>query len=34
VATLVARTSPSEVFDAVTREVGLLSGADLAPDQT
>ena len=30
VATLVARTSPSEVFDAVTREVGLLSGADLA----
>ena len=25
-----ARTSPSEVFEAVTREVGLLSGADLA----
>lgn len=31
VATLVAReVSPSEVFSAVTREVGLLSGADLA----
>jgi signal transduction histidine kinase len=31
VATLVARTvSPSEVFETVTREVGLLSGADLA----
>ena len=31
VATLVAQTSsPSEVFDTVTREVGLLSGADLA----
>ncbi|MCU1679259.1 MAG: hypothetical protein JWM93_4017 [Frankiales bacterium] len=31
IATLVARTaSPAEVFEAVTREVGLLSGADLA----
>jgi signal transduction histidine kinase/CHASE3 domain sensor protein len=31
VATLVAQTGPpSEVFEAVTREVGLLSGADLA----
>jgi signal transduction histidine kinase len=31
VATLVARTaSPGEVFETVTREVGLLSGADLA----
>jgi signal transduction histidine kinase len=31
VATLVAQTSsPSEVFETVTREVGLLSGADLA----
>jgi signal transduction histidine kinase len=31
VATLVARTvSPAEVFETVTREVGLLSGADLA----
>jgi signal transduction histidine kinase/PAS domain-containing protein len=31
VATLVARTaSPSEVFESVTREVGLLCGADLA----